>query len=118
MKLNVTTAHLQQISPLSPFLPEQIQYILNTFQNNKAPGGDKVTAGFLKTIATLFTDFKQKDSSPYLKKGKVPTKWKALKIVVFKKGDKKFWRTVVRIACFLYYTKCSQKLSSIENGYH
>ncbi|EFO97547.1 hypothetical protein CRE_26029, partial [Caenorhabditis remanei] len=101
----------QQTEALPPFLPEEIQHSLNSFQNGKAAGEDKISADFLKSCHFTVHKLLAKRFSRYLKEGKVPTKWKSSKTtLIFKKGDKENLENY-RPICLLpvlykVFTKC------------
>ncbi|EFO97114.1 hypothetical protein CRE_30476 [Caenorhabditis remanei] len=110
-KPNVSTTLSQQTEALPPFLPEEIQHSLNSFQNGKAAGEDKISADFLKSCHFTVHKLLAKRFSRYLKEGKVPTKWKSSKTtLIFKKGDKENLENY-RPICLLpvlykVFTKC------------
>ncbi|EFO91764.1 hypothetical protein CRE_06993 [Caenorhabditis remanei] len=118
-KPSATTTLPQQTEALPPFLPEEIQHSLNSFQNGKAAGEDKISADFLKSCHFTVHKLLAKKFSRYLKEGKVPTKWRSSKTtLIFKKGDKENLENY-RPICLLpvlykAFTKCI--LNRIRNS--
>ncbi|KAE9414978.1 hypothetical protein Angca_003700, partial [Angiostrongylus cantonensis] len=71
-----------------PVLPSEIRHAISSVKNRTAPSPDRIRSEHLKNLPPVLVNRLARLFTRYLSECKVPTQWKASKIVLlFKKGD-------------------------------